>query len=101
MDKVVSVAQAKNQFSDLLNRVIYRNERIIVTKRGKPVGAIVGLGEAEQREREKDRERIKRIREIKKRTKKYIPFEQVVRDYEKKWGVNLGLDFAGDPNVRD
>jgi prevent-host-death family protein len=101
MDKIVSVAQAKNQFSDLLNRAIYRNERIIVTKRGKPVGAIVSLDAAEQREREKDPERVKRIRAIKKRTKKYIPFEQVVRDYEKKWGVDLGLDFAGDSNVRD
>ena len=69
MDRIVSVAQAKNQFSDLLNRAIYRNERIIVTKRGKPVGAIVGLDAVEQHEREKGRERVKRIREIKKKTK--------------------------------
>ena len=101
MDKIVSVAQAKNQFSDLLSRVIYRNERIIVTKRGRPAGAIVSLDELEQRERGKDKERIKHIREIKKRTKKYIPFEQFVREYEKKWGVNLGLFAAEDLNVHD
>lgn len=100
MERVVSVAQAKNQFSDLLNRVIYRNERIIVTKRGKPVGALVSLAEAERRARDQDRARVKQIRAIKKRTKKYIPFAQVVRDYEKKWGVDLGLDL-GDLDVRD
>jgi len=101
MDQTVSVAEAKNKFSDLLNRVIYRRERIIVTKRGKPVGAIISIEELEQPEREKDRARVKRIRALKKKTKKYIPFEQVVRDYEKKWGVNLGLDLTGISDVRD
>jgi prevent-host-death family protein len=101
MDRTVTFAQAKNQFADLLDRVIYRNERITITKRGKPVATISGMDDVEQRERAKDRERVKRIREIKKRTKKYIPFEQVVRDYEKKWGVNLGLDLTRDSNVRD
>jgi len=101
MDRTVTFAQAKNQFADLLDRVIYRNERITITKRGKPVATISGMDDVEQRERAKDRERVKRIREIKKRTKKYIPFEQVVRDYERKWGVNLGLDLTGDSNVRD
>jgi prevent-host-death family protein len=101
MDRIVSVAQAKNQFSDLLNRVIYRNERIIVTKRGRAVGAIVSLDEAERREREKDKERVKQIREIKKRTKKYIPYAQFVREYEKKWGVSLAAMMAEDTGVRD
>ena len=38
-----------------------------------------------------DRERARRVRALKKSNKKFIPFEQVVRDYEKKWGVDLGL----------
>jgi len=39
---------------------------------------------------ELDRRRaLERVREIKKRTKKYIPYEEFVREYEKKWGVKL------------
>jgi prevent-host-death family protein len=37
---VVSVADAKKQFSELLNRVVYGHEEVIVTKRGKPVAIL-------------------------------------------------------------
>ncbi len=100
MEKTVSVAEAKNRFSDLLNRVIYRHERIIVSKRGKPVGAIVSTEDLKRLEEMENRRVLKKARAIEKRTKKYIPFEQVVRDYEKKWGVDLGLNLPEDPNVR-
>lgn len=89
MDKTVSVAEAKNNFSDLLNRVIYRRERIIVSKHGKPVGALISTQDLEQfRELEKQQV-LARVREIKKRTKKYIPYQEFLREYEKKWGVKL------------
>ncbi len=101
MEKTVSVAEAKNRFSDLLNRVIYRHERIVVSKRGKPVGAIVSSEDLKRLESMEDLERVKRVRALKKSTKKFIPFEQVVRNYEKKWGVDLGLDFSKGGNVRD
>ncbi|HZQ09454.1 MAG TPA: hypothetical protein VFD70_22945 [Anaerolineae bacterium] len=32
---------------------------------------------------------LKRVRDIQKRTKKYIPYEEFVREYEKKWGIKL------------
>jgi|GEM_PF-919800 prevent-host-death family protein len=101
MEKTVSVAEAKNKFSDLLNRVIYRHERVKITKRGKLVGVIMSAEDSRRLEEFEDRERVKRVRALKKSTKKYIPFEQVVRNYEKKWGVDLGLDFTEGGNVRE
>ncbi len=89
MNKSVSVAEAKNNFSDLLNRVIYRRERIIVSKHGKPVGALISAQDLQQLEELERQQTLARIKEIKKRTKKYIPFEEFVREYEKKWGVKL------------
>ncbi|TAH53308.1 MAG: type II toxin-antitoxin system Phd/YefM family antitoxin [Chloroflexota bacterium] len=89
MSKSVSVAEAKNNFSDLLNRVIYRRERIIVSKHGKPVGALISTKDLEQLEELEKQQAIARIKEIKKRTKKYYTLEEVRREYEKKWGVNL------------
>ncbi len=100
MEKTVSVAEAKNRFSDLLNRVIYRHERIVVSKRGKPVGAIVSTGDLKQLEEIENRKLLRRIRAVEKRTKKYIPFEQAVREYEEKWGVDLGLNLPEDSNAR-
>lgn len=89
MNKSVSVAEAKNNFSDLLNRVIYRRERIIVSKHGKPVGALISTHDLEQLEELEKQQALARVKEIKKRTKKYIPYQDFVREYEKKWGVKL------------
>ena len=89
MTKAVSVAEAKNNFSDLLNRVIYRQERIIVSKHGKPVGALISIETLKQLEELEKQQTLARVKEIKKRTKKYITLEEFRREYEKKWGVNL------------
>ena len=60
MTKAVSAAEAKNNFSDLLNRVIYRQERIIITKHGKPVGALISIETLKQLEElEKQQTRAK------------------------------------------
>jgi prevent-host-death family protein len=42
MTKSYDVAEAKSQFSDLLNRAGYRGERFLIRKRGRPIAAIVG-----------------------------------------------------------
>lgn len=89
MNKPISVAEAKNHFSDLLNRVIYRREQIIISKHGKPVGALISTADLKRLQELDKRETLKRVKEIKKRTKKYIPLEQAVREYEKKWGIEL------------
>jgi prevent-host-death family protein len=86
----------------LLDRVIHRHERVIVSKRGKAVGALVSKKDLKRLEELEERERIlKRVRAIEKSTKIYIPFEQFVRECEKKWGVNLAAISAEDSDVRD
>lgn len=39
MEKV-SIADAKARFSELVNRVAYGHEQIVITKRGKPVAVL-------------------------------------------------------------
>jgi len=55
MTEVLSVAEAKRRFSELIERV-GRGERFLVTRRGKPVLALVSPDEA-RREEEKPRKR--------------------------------------------
>ena len=45
MDTRVSIGQVKRDISELLNRVAYGNERIILTSRGKPKAVIVNLSD--------------------------------------------------------
>ena len=39
----VSVTEAREIFSDLLNRVVYAGERVVLERRGKPLAAIVSM----------------------------------------------------------
>jgi prevent-host-death family protein len=41
MTESIDVAAAKSHFSDLLNRTAYNRERFIISRRGKPVAALV------------------------------------------------------------
>jgi prevent-host-death family protein len=47
VDDRVSVAEAKREFSELCNRAGYGRETIVVTKRGKPLAAIVSVADLE------------------------------------------------------
>lgn len=40
---IIDAKEAKEEFSELLNRVYHSKERIIVTRRGKEIAAIVSL----------------------------------------------------------
>lgn len=39
----LDTAEVKAHFSELISRIIYSNERLIVLRRGKPVAALVSL----------------------------------------------------------
>jgi len=43
---MLNVAEAKKHFSDLLGRVAYRGETIVISRRGKPLAKLVPVGEA-------------------------------------------------------
>ncbi len=44
----LNVAEAKKRFSDLLGRVAYGGETILITRRGKPMAKLVPLVEGEK-----------------------------------------------------
>ena len=46
----VSIGRVKRDISDLVNRVAYGGERIVLTSRGKPKAAIVSIEDYEQLE---------------------------------------------------
>jgi prevent-host-death family protein len=50
----VSVSEARESFADIVNRVAYRNERVLVTRRGKPIAALIPMEQVEFLERTED-----------------------------------------------
>ncbi|MBE2233284.1 MAG: type II toxin-antitoxin system Phd/YefM family antitoxin [Anaerolinea sp.] len=45
---VISIARAREGFSDLVNRAAFGGERFVVERRGKPLAALVGAEEYQQ-----------------------------------------------------
>jgi prevent-host-death family protein len=48
MTTQISIGQVKRDISELINRVTYGRERIILTSRGKPKAALVSMQDYEQ-----------------------------------------------------
>jgi prevent-host-death family protein len=44
----VSIGQVKRDISDLVNRVAYRGDRVVLTSRGKPKAVLISIGEYER-----------------------------------------------------
>ena len=58
----VGIGTVKRDISELVNRVAYGGERIVLTSRGKPKAAIVSLQDYEQLERAAAHETLERWR---------------------------------------
>jgi prevent-host-death family protein len=43
----LSCAEARDHFDDLLDRAVKQKERVVLTRRGKPVAALVPIGDVE------------------------------------------------------
>ena len=54
----VAIGQVKRDISELVNRVAYGGERIVLTSRGKPKAALVGMADYERLRREQANERL-------------------------------------------
>ena len=46
MDNVFTLTEAKSRFSEIINRIIYRKEKIVVTKNGKKVAMVIPVDES-------------------------------------------------------
>ena len=81
MTKMTAV-QARDHFSDLVSRAVYQKEETIITRRGKPVAAVVpieALALIEEMEDRLDAEDADRILENTK-PEDWIPWKQVKKE---------------------
>ncbi|WP_189936049.1 type II toxin-antitoxin system Phd/YefM family antitoxin [Streptomyces sulfonofaciens] len=50
----IPVTQARAELADLINRVVYGGERVVVTRHGKPLVALVSAADLRRLEEERD-----------------------------------------------
>lgn len=43
MSRAIGVAEAKRRFSELMSRTLYKGERFLIERKGKPVAALVSI----------------------------------------------------------
>ena len=60
----IGVAEAKNQFSEILAKAAFAGQRFIVKRRGKPMAAIIGIQEYEEFLKFQQEQRRRRFEEL-------------------------------------
>ena len=49
--EVLQVGEAKKRFSELMSRVVYKGDRFLIERRGKPMAAVVSAADLEKLEK--------------------------------------------------
>lgn len=88
---MIGISEARNVFSELLNRVAFGRERVVVQSRGKPKAAIIPMQDFELLKSLEDTAlgllASRRLAD----GQVPIPVEEVITRYEREHGVSLGL----------
>lgn len=82
MSETKRISEARGEFSELVNRAAYRHERVVLTRHGKPIAAIISKEDLEYFEALEDREDLEAARAALKdpENQEEIPWEQVKAD---------------------
>jgi prevent-host-death family protein len=78
----VTTASARKNFSDLINRVAYGKDRVVLTRRNKPLAAVVPIEDIELIEEIEDREDLKAARAALREAKRKgtIPWTRIKKE---------------------
>ena len=82
MSETKRVSEARGEFSELVNRAAYRHERVLLTRHGKPIAAIISKEDLEYLEALEDRDDLAAIEAAlaDPDNQEEIPWEQVKAD---------------------
>jgi prevent-host-death family protein len=74
----LTASEARQNFSDILNRAAYGGERVIVHRGKKPVAAVVPMEDLEMLEQIEDRVDLEEVR--KRRKEPNIPWSKIKKE---------------------
>lgn len=77
MTKELSASRVRDDFAETLNRVAYGGERIVLDRHGKPVAAIIPIGDLTFLEEMEDRLDVEAAKLALAESDERIPYERV------------------------
>lgn len=96
MNDNISVAEAKSHFSKYISKVAYADKRFVITKRNKPIAALVSIDELQKIDlKEKSEKEFKGLSELLSKRKYFEEIigyiEEAYKDRSKDKGRNVSL----------
>jgi len=78
----LSAGEARTRLAEVINRVAYAKDRVILTRRDKPLAAVVPLEDVERLEELEEKEDLKALRAARREVKRKgtIPWERIKKD---------------------
>ena len=76
----ITATEARDAFGETLNRVAYGKERIVLSRRGKPLAALVPLEDLALLEELEDRLDVEEARKALAESDEHIPYDEVRRE---------------------
>ena len=83
MLKKITTADARKQFSNIINQVAFGNESFVLTRRGEPIAAIVSIKELKLLQELEDRIDIEDAWKAKNEPGEPIPWEELKKELER------------------
>lgn len=91
MSGKVTAMDLRNRAGELLSRALYSGERFIVERKGKPVAALISLEDLQLLERLEEERDATLLRLAEQSSRGMVPFEELVKQYERLFGKPLEL----------
>jgi prevent-host-death family protein len=87
-DEDISIADLRARLGDLVSRVSYKHDRVVITRHGKPVAALISASDMEKFEELEDWNDVQAVKDGLKdaRKNKTIPLDTVLREFGLKQG---------------
>lgn len=86
-DSVISTKELREGLSDHLGRVQYAGARLVITRNGKPVAALVHIKDLRALEWVEDQSDIAAIREVIAEGGDFTPYEDIRKEMNEKFGL--------------
>ncbi len=82
-DEDISIADLRARLGDLVSRVSFKHDRVVITRHGKPVAALISASDMAKFEELEDWNDIQAAKAADRETKRhggYVPLETVLRE---------------------
>lgn len=89
----VSAMQLRTSIGDILNRIQYRGERVMVERKGEPVAAIIGVADLRRLEALEDEREVELFQLAKRAAAEdgFVTFDELVAAVEQAHGASMDL----------